>query len=150
MCILNGHFLPVGAEMRPNSAARVSGMWVTENSTAENKTCCCNAGGGNARTFWQEDMIQSPALFFFSPLLNKHQTAVRLVWQYHLMDFDNHLIPTSPSLHKNEIIRIPREQTSLSFYFQSWVNFLTNKSLGFVEERGMLNCIDSYCNKSSV
>lgn len=78
-------------------------MWVTENSTAENKTCCCNDGGGNARTYWQEDMIQSPGLFFFfPPLLNKHQTAIRLVWQYHFLDFDNRWFPaaSSPLTHK--------------------------------------------------
>ena len=66
---LRGHFSwPLGPcfrDLRPNWAAHGSGMWVTENSTAENKTCCCNDGGGNTRTYWQEDMIQSPGLFFF-------------------------------------------------------------------------------------
>lgn len=53
-------------------------------------------GGGNARTYWQEDMIQSPGLFFFfPPLLNKHQTAIRLVWQYHFLDFDNRWFPAA-------------------------------------------------------
>ena len=87
---------PCLRDLRPNWAAHGSGMWVTENSTAENKTCCCNDGGGNARTYWQEDMIQSPGLFFFfPPLLNKHQTAIRLVWQYHFLDFDNRWFPAA-------------------------------------------------------
>lgn len=97
---------PVGLclkDLRPNWAAHGSGMWVTENSTAENKTCCCNDGGGNARTYWQEEMIQSPGpFFFFPPLLNKHQTAIRLVWQYHFLHFDNHWFPAVPPPFTNK------------------------------------------------
>lgn len=33
--------------------------------------------------------------FFFPPLLNKHQTAIRLVWQYHFLDFDNRRVPAA-------------------------------------------------------
>lgn len=40
--------------------------------------------------------------FFFPPLLNKHQTAIRLVWQYHFLDFDNRWFPAaSPPFTKN-------------------------------------------------
>lgn len=99
-------------DLRPNWAAHGSAMWVTENSTAENKTCCCNDGGGNARTYWQEDMIQWLGLFFFfPPLLNKHQTAIRLAWQYHL-DFDNHRFPAAYPPFTKDIFTIilPREK----------------------------------------
>lgn len=58
---------PCLRDLKPNWAAHGSGMWVTENSNAENKTCCCNDGGGSARTYWQEDMIQLPGLFFSLP-----------------------------------------------------------------------------------
>lgn len=41
--------------------------------------------------------------FFFPPLLNKHQTAIRLVWQYHFLDFDNRWFPAaSPPLRKKK------------------------------------------------
>lgn len=59
---------PCLRDAKPNWAAHGSKMWVTKNSNAENKTCFCNDGGGSTRTYWQEDMIQSPGLFlFFSP-----------------------------------------------------------------------------------
>lgn len=111
-------------------------MWVTENSTAENKTCCCNDGGGNARTYWQEDMIQSPGLFFFfPPLLNKHQTAIRLVWQYHFLDFDNRWFPaaSSPLTHKKRkkkkiTIIIPGKENPACFQLANF-NSRTNVCL---------------------
>lgn len=56
---------PCFRDAKPNWAAHGSKMWVTENGNAENKTCFCNDGGGSTRTYWQEDMIQSPGLFFF-------------------------------------------------------------------------------------
>lgn len=89
-------------DLRPNWAAHGSGMWVTENSTAENKTCCCNDGGGNARTYWQEEMIQSPGLFFFLPSPFKqtpdgHPAGMTIS----LLRFWQPLIPCSfPSLYK--------------------------------------------------
>lgn len=110
-------------------------MWVTENSTAENKTCCCNDGGGNARTYWQEDMIQSPGLFFFfPPLLNKHQTAIRLVRQYHFLDFDNRWFPAaSPPFTKQKkdkfTIMIPRQQSPACLKLANFQQILERASV---------------------
>lgn len=53
-------------------------------------------------------------VFFFPPLLNKHQTAIRLAWQYHL-DFDNHWFPAAYPPFTKDIFTIilPREKKKL-------------------------------------
>lgn len=95
---------PCLRELRPNWTAHGSGTWVTENSTAENKTCCCNGWR------WERKDVLARryhsiawAVFFFPPLLNKHQTAIRLVWQYHFLEFDNRWFPAvSPPCTKKK------------------------------------------------
>lgn len=113
---------PCLRDEKPNWAAHGPKMWVTENGNAENKTCFCNDGGGSTRTYWQEDMIQSPGLFFFPPspfqqTPDGHPAGMTIsphtFWQT--------LIPCSfPSLSKEmnkniKTIIIPRKQNPASF-----------------------------------
>lgn len=110
-------------------------MWVTENSTAENKTCCCNDGGGNARTYWQEDMIQSPGLFFFLPspfqqTPDGHPAGTTIS----LLRFWQPLIPCSfPSLYKTKkdkfTILIPRQQSPACLKLANFQQILERVSI---------------------